>query len=181
MLLAIKRIVKAPMSFFDTTPLGRIINRFSKDQDQVDSTLSDSVRMFLNTMASALSSFIIIIIQTPWFAAALVPLIIMYYFVQEVYRCAVRELKRLDSISRSPLFAHFGETMTGLSTIRAYNEQARFTKICDDRLTDTNSPYFLLMTAQRWLGMRVELVGNLMVFFAGTFAIISRVTRQRER
>ncbi|KAJ3116514.1 hypothetical protein HDU96_009500 [Phlyctochytrium bullatum] len=173
---AAARIVRAPTLFFDTTPLGRIINRFSKDQDGIDNTLSDSYRMFTNTLATSLSTFVLICYATPLFAVPLAPLLGVYYFMQLIYRATSRELKRLDSVSRSPLYANFGETLTGLPTIRAYREQNRFISN-NDRATDgNNSPYFLLVSSQRWLGLRLEILGGVLVFFAGLFGIIARST-----
>ncbi|KAJ3202462.1 hypothetical protein HDU67_000543, partial [Dinochytrium kinnereticum] len=87
-----------------------------------------------------------------------------------------RELKRLDSVSRSPLYANFGETLTGLPTIRAYREQDRFIRNNDTSTNANNSPYFLLLTAQRWLGLRLEILGGLLVFFAALFGILAKST-----
>ena len=92
---------------------------FFKDQDGVDNTLPDAYRMFANTLASSISTFILIIYATPLFAVPLVPILGLYYIVQAFYRSSARELKRLDAVTRSPLYANFGETLTGLSTIRA--------------------------------------------------------------
>ncbi|CAG8602800.1 21542_t:CDS:10 [Gigaspora margarita] len=121
---AIKRVLRAPTSFFDTTPLGRIINR--KDVDTCDSLLSESYRMFTMTFASVFGIFILIVVVFVWFIIPLVPLIVLYYFAALYYRSTNRELKRLDSVLRSSLYAHFSETLTGLPTIRAYREQERF-------------------------------------------------------
>jgi len=168
------RILRTPISFFDSTPLGRVINRFSKDQDAIDNTLADSVRMFLMTLTAAIGSFVLIIYATPFFAIPIVPLLALYYFMQEVYRSTSRELKRLDSISRSPLYAHFGETIVGLSTIRAYGMTEQFIEICEEKLDNTNGPNFVLLTAQRWLALRLEVIGAFIVFFAATFGVLSR-------
>ncbi|KAI9355946.1 P-loop containing nucleoside triphosphate hydrolase protein [Zopfochytrium polystomum] len=170
---AMKRVMRAPSRFFDTTPLGRIINRFSKDQDGVDNSLADAFRMFCNTLASSISTFIIIVYATPLFAAPLVPMLVVYYFLQKLYRETSRELKRLDSISRSPLYANFGETLSGLATIRAYREEARFIANNDRATNGNNSPYFLLITAQRWLSLRLETLGAVLVFCACAFGIIA--------
>ncbi|KAJ3190722.1 hypothetical protein HK101_008433 [Irineochytrium annulatum] len=171
---AITRILRAPSSFYDTTPLGRIINRFAKDQDSIDNSLADAYRMFVNTLATSLSTFILICYATPLFVVPLVPLLGVYYFMQAVYRKTSRELKRLDSTTRSPLYANFGETLTGLPTIRAYREQDRFIKN-NDVSTDTNNmPYYMLLTAQRWLGLRLETLGAILVFFAATFGILAK-------
>ncbi|KAJ1344932.1 hypothetical protein BSLG_000447 [Batrachochytrium salamandrivorans] len=142
---AITRIVRAPVLFFDTTPLGRVINRFSKDQDGIDNSLLDAFRMFIQTLSSTISVFVLIIYTTPLFAAILVPILGAYYFLQLIYRATSRELKRLDSLSRSPLYAHIGETLSGLPTIRAYHEHERF-----------------------------EILGGVMVFFAAAFGVLSR-------
>ncbi|KAI9102399.1 hypothetical protein DFS34DRAFT_389500 [Phlyctochytrium arcticum] len=171
---ALVRIVNAPMRFFDSTPLGRIISRFSKDTDMIDNTLADSFRMFTNTFANAVSTFILIIYATPLFVVPLVPVLFLYYVFQKIYRSASRELKRLDSTSRSPLYAHFGETLTGAATIRAYGEQDRFIAVNDMMVDRNNAPYFLLITAQRWLGTRLETLGSLLVFFASVFGLLNR-------
>ncbi|KAI8928981.1 hypothetical protein BC831DRAFT_45566 [Entophlyctis helioformis] len=109
---AARRVMRAPTAFFDMTPLGRIINRFSKDQDGIDSGIVESLSFFLNTFLTALSVFALIIYSTPLFVAPLVPVLVIYYIIQMYYRESSRELKRLDSISRSPLYAHIGETST---------------------------------------------------------------------
>ncbi|KAJ3098441.1 hypothetical protein HDU96_011094, partial [Phlyctochytrium bullatum] len=139
---AIERVLRAPPRFFYMTPIGRIINRFSKDQDSIDNTLSDSYRTFANTLSGALATFVLICYATPLFVAPLVPVLGLYYFIQMAYRATSRELKRLDSVSRSPLYANFGETLTGLATIRAYRDQARFIRNNDVATNANNSPTF---------------------------------------
>ena len=106
-------IMRAPMSFFDSVPSGRIMNRFSKDVETTDNTLPQTVRSFLMTMCTVLQVFIIISYTTPIFLAFLVPLTILYYFVQRFYVKTSRQLKRVESTTRSPIFNHFSETLTG--------------------------------------------------------------------
>ncbi|CAG8496995.1 12244_t:CDS:2 [Dentiscutata heterogama] len=163
---AIKRVLRAPTSFFDTTPLGRIINRFSKDVDTCDSLLSESYRMFLMTFSSVIGTFVLIVIVFVWFLIPLVPLLVLYYFAALYYRSTNRELKRLDSVLRSSLYAHFSETLTGLPTIRAYREQTRFLRNNETYLDIENRAYFLTICVQRWLSVRLETIANLLVFFA---------------
>ncbi|KAJ3128402.1 hypothetical protein HK100_009178 [Physocladia obscura] len=170
---ALSRIIRAPTLFFDTTPLGRIMNRFSKDQDSIDSSLPDAFRSFLSTFSNAISTFALIIYATPIFAAVLFPVLVGYYFVQNLYRATSRELKRLDSISRSPLYANFGATIAGLSTIRAYGEQSRFIVRTDISINENNAPYYLLILAQRWLSVRLESLGALLILAAATFGVIA--------
>ncbi|KAI8831071.1 P-loop containing nucleoside triphosphate hydrolase protein [Chytriomyces cf. hyalinus JEL632] len=171
--LAAKRIIRARTLFFDSTPLGRIMNRFSKDQDAIDNTLPEAFRMFMSTLANVAAMFALIIYATPWFAIVLAPILVMYYVVQNIYRSTSRELKRLDSISRSPLYANFGSTLTGLPTIRAYREQASFILRTDRAINDNNSPYYMLILAQRWLALRLEFLGSVLVLAAATFGVVA--------
>lgn len=102
---SIKSVFAAPMYFFDTTPLGRIISRFSRDQDQADNTLTDALRLFLMTFTTTISTFLLVAyITSGYFLIPFFPLCIAYYFLQKIYRSTSRELKRLESISRVILF-----------------------------------------------------------------------------
>ncbi|KAI9326765.1 P-loop containing nucleoside triphosphate hydrolase protein [Zopfochytrium polystomum] len=170
---ALSRVMRAPVRFFDTTPLGRIVNRFSKDQDSIDNSLMDNIQSFASTMASAFATIFLIVYATPLFAAPLIPMLVVYYSIQRLYRQTSRELKRLESISRSPLYANFGETLTGLSTIRAFREEARFTKNNDAATNGSNATYFLLIASARWLGLRLELIGAVLIFCACVFGIVA--------
>lgn len=171
---AVNRVLRAPMSFFDTTPLGRVINRFSKDVDTMDNLLSDSFRMFLTTFASIVGSFILAIVIFNWFAVALVPLLFGFFMASLFYRASAREIKRLDSVLRSNVFAQFGETLTGLATVRAYGEQKRFMQQNSLMIDKMNGAYFMTITNQRWLGIRLDLVGNMLILVIAILAVTSR-------
>ncbi|KAJ3320400.1 hypothetical protein HDV06_005323 [Boothiomyces sp. JEL0866] len=171
---ALDRVMLAPISFFDSTPLGRIINRFSKDQDSIDNGLMDSFRIFMTTFSGAIITFVTIIYATPLFVLPLLPVLVVYYFVQKIYRATSRELKRLDSLTRSPLYAFLGETLNGLPTIRAFGVQDRFISVSEDYISRNISPSFLLFSASRWLGIRYESLGAVLVFFAAMLGIFSR-------
>uniref|UniRef100_A0A672Q8Y1 Canalicular multispecific organic anion transporter 2-like n=1 Tax=Sinocyclocheilus grahami TaxID=75366 RepID=A0A672Q8Y1_SINGR len=120
-----------PQSFFDTTPIGRIINRFSKDIYVIDEVLPSTVLMFLGTFFASLSTMIVIIFSTPIFALVIGPLALIYFFVQRFYVATSRQLKRLESVSRSPIYSHFSETITGTSVIRAYGRNTAFVLLSD--------------------------------------------------
>ncbi|KAI8821599.1 P-loop containing nucleoside triphosphate hydrolase protein [Chytriomyces cf. hyalinus JEL632] len=172
---ALKRVIHTPTSFFDTNPLGRVLNRFSRDQDVIDNTLPDAVRMFFISFGMAFSTFCLVSYSTSgWFLVALVPLMAAYYFLQDMYRRTARELKRLDALTRSPLYSHITESMTGVNTIRAYREQARFIAKTDMLIDQNNKPYYLQQIGARWLGMRLEYIGNSLVLTTSLFAVISR-------
>ncbi|KAJ3410257.1 Multidrug resistance-associated protein 1 [Chytridiales sp. JEL 0842] len=174
---ALRRIVRTPIRFFDTNPMGRIINRFSRDQDIVDNTLPNVIRMFSLTFGTAFGTFCLVAYATTgWIFVGLLPMLTVYYFVQDIYRSSARELKRLDALTRSPLYAHITESMAGVATIRAYGEQHRFLQKTDDLVDGNNTPYYLQVTGQRWLGMRLESIGNSLVFFTSLFAVLSAKT-----
>ena len=109
---AIAGVLRAPMSFFDTTPLGRIMNRFSKDIDSIDNTLNDSLRMALSTFAAVLGSIILIAIIQPYFIVVVFFVIILYGGAAFFYRASAREVKRIDNILRSSLYGFFSETLS---------------------------------------------------------------------
>lgn len=171
---AVTRTLRAPMSFFDTTPLGRITNRFSRDVDVMDNNLTDAMRMYFLTMAMIISVFCLIIAFFHYFVIALVPLIIIFVIATAYYRQSAREVKRFESILRSNVFAKFGEGLTGVATIRAYGLKERFTSDLRHAIDEMNSAYFLTFSNQRWLSMRLDLIGNLLVFTTGVLVVTAR-------
>ncbi|KAK3107159.1 hypothetical protein FSP39_008334 [Pinctada imbricata] len=166
-------MMKSPMSFFDTTPIGRIVNRFSRDVETLDSILPTAIRMWMNTSFAALSTVIVISYSTPIFLSVIVPIAIFYYLVQRYYVPTSRQLQRLESTTRSPIYNHFSETLMGASSIRAYNQQDRFIRESLDRVDKNLKYYFARISSNRWLGWRLELAGNLVVFAAAMFAVLS--------
>ncbi|XP_041520483.1 ATP-binding cassette sub-family C member 3 isoform X2 [Microtus oregoni] len=166
--------IRSPQSFFDTTPSGRILNRFSKDIYVIDEVLAPTILMLFNSFFISISTLVVIVASTPLFLVVVLPLAVLYGFVQRFYVATSRQLKRLESISRSPIFSHFSETVTGTSVIRAYGRIEDF-KVLSDRKVDTNQkssyPY---IASNRWLGVHVEFVGNCVVLFAALFAVIGR-------
>ncbi|NWS94623.1 MRP3 protein, partial [Mionectes macconnelli] len=163
-----------PQSFYDTTPTGRIINRFSKDIYVIDEVIPPTILMFLGTFFTSVSTMIVIIASTPLFAVVIVPLAILYFFVQRFYVATSRQLKRLESVSRSPIYSHFSETVSGASVIRAYRRVKAFVDISDLKVDENQKSYYPGIVSNRWLGIRVEFVGNCIVLFAALFAVIGR-------
>ncbi|NWX11927.1 MRP3 protein, partial [Aegotheles bennettii] len=163
-----------PQSFYDTTPTGRIINRFSKDIYVVDEVIPPTILMFLGTFFTSLSTMIVIIASTPLFAVVIIPLAILYFFVQRFYVATSRQLKRLESVSRSPIYSHFSETVSGASVIRAYRRVKSFIDISDMKVDENQKSYYPGIVSNRWLGVRVEFVGNCIVLFAALFAVVGK-------
>ncbi|XP_022599128.1 canalicular multispecific organic anion transporter 2 isoform X2 [Seriola dumerili] len=163
-----------PQSFFDTTPIGRIINRFSKDIYVIDEALPSTVLMFLGTFFVSLSTMIVIVSSTPIFAVVIVPLAFTYVFVQRFYVATSRQLKRLESVSRSPIYSHFSETITGSSVIRAYGRHSAFVLMSDMKVDENQKSYYPGIVSNRWLGVRIEFIGNCIVLFAALFAVTGK-------
>lgn len=171
---AVTRVLRAPMSFFDTTPLGRITNRFSRDVDVMDNNLTDAIRMFFFTLANVTAVFILTIAYYYYFAAALVPLYILYMIAGTYYRSSAREVKRYESVLRSSMFARFSEGLSGVSSIRAYGLRDRFMGDLRKSIDQMNAAYYLTFANQRWLSVRLDMIGNVLVFVVAILVVTSR-------
>ncbi|KAL5494990.1 hypothetical protein ACEPAI_452 [Sanghuangporus weigelae] len=175
-LRAIERVMHAPMTFFETTPLGRIMNRFAKDIDTIDNVLSEEMRMFANTFSQMIGAIVLISIVVPWFLIAMAFVIVMYYFMALFYRSSARELKRLDSLLRSSVYSHFSESLSGLATIRAYGETGRFLAENECRIDIENRAYWLTVVNQHWLALRLNCLGGLLTFIVAILTVATRFT-----
>nr|KAF6365704.1 ATP binding cassette subfamily C member 1 [Pipistrellus kuhlii] len=167
-------VLSSPMSFFERTPSGNLVNRFSKEMDTVDSMIPQVIKMFMGSLFNVIGACIIILLATPVAAVIIPPLGLIYFFVQRFYVASSRQLKRLESVSRSPVYSHFNETLLGVSVIRAFAEQERFICQSDLKVDENQKAYYPSIVANRWLAVRLECVGNCIVLFATLFAVISR-------
>ncbi|KAL4957572.1 P-loop containing nucleoside triphosphate hydrolase protein [Aspergillus filifer] len=171
---AMTRVLRAPMSFFDTTPLGRITNRFSKDIQVMDNELCDAMRMYGITITMIISIMILIIVFYHYFAIALGPLFLLFLMAANYYRASAREMKRHESILRSTVYARFSEAITGTASIRAYGVQGQFRDSLRDAIDLMNGAYFLTFSNQRWLSIRLDGLAVLLVFVTGVLVVTSR-------
>nr|GMD83307.1 ABC transporter C family member 2-like [Ipomoea batatas] len=165
-------ILRAPMVFFHTNPLGRIINRFAKDLGDIDRNVAPFANMFMGQIAQLLSTFVLIGIVSTMSLWVILPLLVLFYGAYLYYQSTAREVKRLDSISRSPVYAQFGEALNGLPTIRAYKAYDRMAMI-NGKSMDNNIRYTLVtMSGNRWLAIRLETLGGIMIWLTATFAVM---------
>ncbi|XP_041353920.1 multidrug resistance-associated protein 1-like isoform X2 [Gigantopelta aegis] len=172
--LMLSNVLKAPQSFFDTTPTGRIVNRFSQDLDTIDNELPLTFEMFIDCAVLVLGTLIVISYSTPIFLVAVIPTGILYTLIQRFYIPTSRQLKRLESKYRSPIYSHFSETISGSSVIRAYGVEEDFIRMSEKKV-DINQKFdFYSFTCNRWLGFRLELLGNFVILAATMFAVSSR-------
>lgn len=169
----LRSVLKAPTaSFFDVTPTGRIISRFSKDINTMDEQLGNFLDFFLFCSLYVLFTFGAIIFATPWFAAAALPILFIYIYTINYFRPVYRESKRLESVARSPVYAHFSETLGGLITIRAFKDADRFIKSNMKLVDESIRSYYVMKSADRWLSLRLELIGCVVCFLAALLAVL---------
>jgi len=170
---ALTSMMRAPMTFFDTTPIGRILSRFARDVAAVDRTLPQKFSESVANVMQLIGSYILIAYFLPPFLGAAVPITIGYWLLQRFFHRTSLEVKRLDNISKSPIYAHFSETLSGLRTIRAYNK--RDTAIAKNReMIDINTrAYFTFISASRWFSLYLELLGTTLIFFTALFAVVA--------
>ncbi|XP_022835138.1 multidrug resistance-associated protein 1 isoform X3 [Spodoptera litura] len=174
--LLLDHVLKAPLNFFEVTPVGRILARFSKDMDILDTSLPSQISDLMWCIFEVLGTLFVISFSTPIFMAVILPIGFIYYVIQRFYVATSRQLKRLESVSRSPIYSHFGESITGASTIRAYGVSERFVEESERGVDHNQSCYYPSCIANRWLAVRLEMIGNLIIFFSAMFAVLNRDT-----
>jgi len=140
----------------------------------MDNQLTDSIRMYFLTLGIISSVFILIIVYFPYFVIALFPLALLFLFATSYYRASAREVKRHESVLRSHVFAKFGESLSGVASIRAYGLESRFADTINKALDEMNGAYFITFANQRWLSTRLDIIGNLLVFTTGILVVTSR-------
>ncbi|KAA0147210.1 hypothetical protein FNF31_07636 [Cafeteria roenbergensis] len=171
----LRHVVRGPAAWFDDTPVGRILNRFAGDMEKVDEQLPPTISQLLGTLVSVVGSIIAIAITSNGILLiALVPLLFFYYRVQHWFRRSSTELQRVESVTRSPIFVAFDSTLDGLSSIRAYNREAAFTRRSDAAIDLNSVPYLTLQVASQWLAMRLDTIGALLAF--GVAAVAAATT-----
>ncbi|KAH9149488.1 hypothetical protein AeRB84_007448, partial [Aphanomyces euteiches] len=157
-------VLRAPINlFFDVTPVGRILNRFSRDLDIVDSLLPNLFLDILQTFFIAASSMLVCAVSSIYVALSFLPVIGPFYVMGEFFKKSSRELKRLEGVSRSPIFSSFAETLDGVQTIRAFKMDRHFIRQ-NRKAVDTNAKFlFALVGVGRWFSVRTYLVSVLLI------------------
>lgn len=157
--LMLRSVLRSKIRFFDSTPVGRILQRFSRDVESVDAHLQWSFSAAVHTLIQVMVSVVLILTVLPATAIFMGPVFWLYYHVQLTYRKSAREMKRLDSIARSPRYAHFKETLMGLPVIRAFGKQSWFSNEFYKKLEFSQRMFFGHYLLNRWFSVRVPLLG----------------------
>lgn len=155
---AVEKVLHCPMSFMDTNPLGRVLNRFTKDTDSLDNEIGEQLRLFIFPLATIVGIIILCICYLPWFAIAVPFLGISFVFLSNIYQGSSREVKRLEAVQRSVVYNNFNETLTGMDVIKAYKAEDMFVQKNDYLLNRMNEAYFLLIANQRWLCVHLDMI-----------------------
>ena len=155
---AMKRVLTAPVVFMDISPLGRVLNRFTKDTDVLDNEIADQFLLVVYPIGMVVGTLILCIIYLPWFAIAIPGLVFLYVFLTAYYQATNRELKRIDAVTRSFVYTHFNETIEGMLTIKAFGRENYFFNKLNDLIDNNNDVYFLTWAIQRWLGQQFGVV-----------------------
>lgn len=168
---AFSQVVTAPVQFFDKNPVGRVLNRFSRDVDVVESDMAHSMENAILTLSLAAIGIIVVGMAMPLSLLTLIPIGIVLYRVQDLFRISAREIKRLYSISRSPRFAHYKETLEGLTTIRAFGKEQVFYDQYAKRFETNQQMLLARVLLNRWFTVRVPFFGCFYTLFVSTVVV----------
>ena len=167
-------VLHSSMAFFETTPAGRILNRFLSDMDSMDSGMCQGLVNFFSFSSQAVSILIIVMIAVPYYAPVVLVLVILFYIVYFYGMAGERQVKRMDATTRSFVYSAFAESLSGKSTIRAFAAsdwfRTHFEEAVDSNLRCVNSHNELL----RWRAMRLDLLGNVTVIASAGAALLMK-------
>ncbi|KAK3605631.1 hypothetical protein CHS0354_027297 [Potamilus streckersoni] len=151
-----KKVLRTQIGFFDTNPVGRILNRFSKDVGHMDDLLPVTFFDFVQCFLLIIGIVIVAGVVNPWVFIPTVPLSVLFLVIRRYYLRTSRHIKRLEGTTRSPVFSHLSASLQGLHTIRAFNMQEKFVEEFDNHQDLHSESWFLFLTSSRWLAIRLD-------------------------
>uniref|UniRef100_G3NJD7 Multidrug resistance-associated protein 4 n=1 Tax=Gasterosteus aculeatus aculeatus TaxID=481459 RepID=G3NJD7_GASAC len=156
-------ILRTPVHFFDINPIGRILNRFSKDIGYLDSLLPWTFVDFIQVLLQVIGVIAVAAVILPWILIPVVPLFAVFLFLRFYFLQTSRDIKRLESTTRSPVFSHLSSSLQGLSTIRAFKAQRSFQQVFDEHQDLHSGAWFLFLTTSRWFAVRLDGICSIFV------------------
>ncbi|XP_049962503.1 ATP-binding cassette sub-family C member 5-like isoform X2 [Schistocerca serialis cubense] len=169
-----KKVVESPLYFFETTPLGRMQTLFSRDIDEVDVRLPITVETIMQNILLVVFAILFICVVFPWFFVAVIVLGVVYHLISKIFRSAIRDIKRLDAVTRSPVLSAIGSTVSGLSTIHAFTKEGIFISKFVQLFDENSTCSFLSMVSMRWLAVRIDSLAVVAVCLTSCFVIAFR-------
>uniref|UniRef100_F1KQ57 Multidrug resistance-associated protein 5 n=1 Tax=Ascaris suum TaxID=6253 RepID=F1KQ57_ASCSU len=167
-----KSVIRATVQFFDITPSGRILNRFTKDMDEIDVKLPFTVEIFLQNMITCIGFLIMIAWVFPAFLIACVPLSCIFALFVVCFRAGITSLKRSENISRSPLFEQISASMEGLHIIHSFDQTEHFIDILKVNLDSNSGAMFMYQSAMRWLAVWLDLLVVAITFVVALLIVL---------
>ncbi|ODQ61559.1 hypothetical protein WICANDRAFT_59643 [Wickerhamomyces anomalus NRRL Y-366-8] len=155
---AFTRVLHAPMSLIDSTPVGRILNRFTKDTETLDNQIGEQLRLFLYISALLIGYMVLCVVYMPWFAIAIPFVVVICIGLVNYYQASAREIKRIEAVKRSFVYNNFNETLGGLNTIKSFGKVKDFLRKNDVFLNEMNEAGFLVIANQRFISIMLTLV-----------------------
>lgn len=167
-----KSVLRSPMSFFDTTPIGRILNRFSDDISAIDQEVLWNLILFAAFTLECLSRLAIVVFNLPFMFFVIVFLVFLYDYFRSRFMPAMRELKRLKSVSRSPIFSHLQESVNGAETLLAYDEVDRYIHSMQSKVAVVTKIDWTTQCCNRWLSMRLQSIAAIIVLASSLMILV---------
>ncbi|XP_072433975.1 ATP-binding cassette sub-family C member 4 isoform X2 [Chiloscyllium punctatum] len=165
-------IIRAPVLFFDRNPIGRILNRFSKDIGHLDDLLPYTCMDFLQSSLQILGVIAVAVAVIPWILIPITPLAIVFFFLRRYYLKTSRDIKRMESSTRSPVFSHLSSSLQGVWTIRATKTEQQFQAKFDEHQDLHSGAWFLFLSTSRWLAVRLDILCAVFVSIVAFGSII---------
>lgn len=156
-------VIYSPMRFFESNPIGRILNRFAKDQSIIDEMLPFTFFDFSQCFFMVIGCLVVVGMSTPYVLLIIVPIIPLFTWVRHRFLQTSRELKRLDATTRSPVYALFSSTLSGLMVIRSFKTEATFIQNFLSKMDDNSRCFIMFQTTARWFGLRLDAIASVVV------------------
>ncbi|TBU41809.1 P-loop containing nucleoside triphosphate hydrolase protein [Dichomitus squalens] len=172
----LNNVVRATMRWYDTTPQGRLLNRFSKDIETIDTSLGQTLRSISESLASLVVSLVIITVIFPLFVVPATILTYFYILIASLYQPAGRDIRRMESTSKSPIFSSLSEVLDGIVTIRAFSVEARFLDDFFKKVDAATQMFHMFWQVNRWLQLQLQVVNAIMVLTTTLFALSGYVS-----
>ncbi|XP_060250604.1 ATP-binding cassette sub-family C member 4-like isoform X15 [Ovis aries] len=168
----LETILRAPVLFFHRNPIGRILNRFSKDIGHMDDLLPLTFQDFIQAFLLVVGVVGVMVAAVPWTAIPVIPLGIIFFFLRRYFLETSQDVKRLECTTRSPVFSHLASSLQGLWTIRAYKAEQKFQELFDAHQDLHSEAWFLLLTMSRWLAVYLDVICAIFVTLVAFGALI---------
>jgi ABC-type multidrug transport system fused ATPase/permease subunit len=169
-----KAVLQAPMLFFNNTPVGQVLNCFSKDQDCADESLPDVIHMTMIYLMILLTTVIIVCISLPYYTIVIAVLAISFIIMYLLYAPAAAKLKEESGVTNASIFAHLNESLSGVMVLRAFSQERRFTALNADKIDSAHRVMFNNDQLNLWLSFRLDFVSAVLVFATAIFAVVQR-------